>query len=113
MMNVISAGEELFGLVYLEESNTRTFSLSNGQLNERFEFWLVCFIWSHDAIQQYDVHVFGQYNQTHDYHNYQVEMHFSSIHTNIEITPLICSCYETQLPAKNTLLPDLVYTYLF
>jgi len=25
MMNVISAGEELFGLVYLEESNTRTF----------------------------------------------------------------------------------------
>ena len=37
MMNVISAGEELFGLVYLEESNTRTFSLSNGQLKERIE----------------------------------------------------------------------------
>jgi len=31
-MNVISAGEELFGLVYLEESNTHTFSLSNGTI---------------------------------------------------------------------------------
>jgi len=37
MMNVISTGEELFGLVYLEESNTHTFSLSNGQLKERIE----------------------------------------------------------------------------